>query len=775
MRQKHLQMQRSKYLAIKTLRARQKNKGTIRILNQKLKRKEKQISDLKNLLKSHEAETIAKLKKQYKVKARSHMRLKKSLTHMRREDKSNAVDDVEQRCFELEEIINSMDSEIHDLQVENLLLGEKIQDLESEKKLTKTDAKSYSNEMRLMVFDAISNQVPTANIHNLIKRFGLRFKISLSDVPKRATVEAMTRELGAISDLQTAEALLVNSHCTLGFDATTQEGIHLNSIHFTTKANCYVVAVDELPGGTAEDYQIHICDSISNLANVYCNFFEADYEIILQKMMGNISNTLTDRCAANHAAIRLVCASWNKALNELNCNLHPLSLKRLFPKNALKEIEQSMGITGKIKGKECIGANIVVQMNKMRYMDGKGDPRGFKAFLNDKNLPLGLIPRYRGNRLHILFHICGIFSSHHAALKSYLCGGTSCGSLRASILEDFNSTAGQVEMQVLGLLGKLLTGPWMTKFYTGADDQTDYIKGIEIIKETVQKLKDQLHSPAEFLTRTTDLFGNQLNASDTILEKLQQPPKDTVMFTQMMESCLRVVILVLERQYQRYFADTWTVTEKLKQETTSARSHNMDAEELMGKFSALKKKAPNATICYLSCKMRARKNNTMDYLDSLDKEKQELVIRKAVRLGVIQRRKRRKKQGELQEELHKRQATKERKRSKQERKVLEKKIEELGSDKIKEAFPELSEEKMSLIKELLGGRGVGAFVCHAWDLGGNRVIFNGKIETFHAKKKKYTVGYWAMSEEGYEFDAHDTDVSIYAMAADVILDDLVVQ
>lgn len=104
MRQKHLQMQRSKYLAIKTLRAWQKNKGTIRILNQKLKRKEKQISDLKNLLKSHEAETIAKLKKQYKVIARSHMRLKKSLTHMRREDKSNAVDDVEQRCCELEEI-----------------------------------------------------------------------------------------------------------------------------------------------------------------------------------------------------------------------------------------------------------------------------------------------------------------------------------------------------------------------------------------------------------------------------------------------------------------------------------------------------------------------------------------------------------------------------------------------------------------------------------------------------------------------------------------------
>ncbi len=64
------------------------------------------------------------------------------------------------------------------------------------------------------------------------------------------------------------------------------------------------------------------------------------------------------------------------------------------------------------------------------------------------------------------------------------------------------------------------------------------------------------------------------------------------------------------RQYQQYQQGSinntllipWTVMEKLKQETTSARSHNMDAEELMGMFSALKKKAPNATICYLSCK-----------------------------------------------------------------------------------------------------------------------------------------------------------------------------
>ena len=63
----------------------------------------------------------------------------------------------------------------------------------------------------------------------------------------------MVREPGVIADVQTAEALLNNKHVMLGFDATTQEGVHM-----TTESACYVVAVDEMPGGTAVDYSEHI-------------------------------------------------------------------------------------------------------------------------------------------------------------------------------------------------------------------------------------------------------------------------------------------------------------------------------------------------------------------------------------------------------------------------------------------------------------------------------------------------------------------------------------
>lgn len=66
----------------------------------------------------------------------------------------------------------------------------------------------------------------------------------MTDVPHRSTVEA---------ELQTAVEILENKNTTLGFDAITQEGVHVNRVHITTETECYAAAFDELPGGTAKD------------------------------------------------------------------------------------------------------------------------------------------------------------------------------------------------------------------------------------------------------------------------------------------------------------------------------------------------------------------------------------------------------------------------------------------------------------------------------------------------------------------------------------------
>ena len=102
----------------------------------------------------------------------------------------------------------------------------------------------------------------------------------MDSIPHRTTVEMMTRELGMISDLQVGELLMSSDNLTLGFDATTQEGFHINSVHVTSKDNCCDILVDQLAGGTAEDYRQHICYSVDRVAEVYSTFNTTSYEVI---------------------------------------------------------------------------------------------------------------------------------------------------------------------------------------------------------------------------------------------------------------------------------------------------------------------------------------------------------------------------------------------------------------------------------------------------------------------------------------------------------------
>ena len=53
------------------------------------------------------------------------------------------------------------------------------------------------------------------------------------------------------------------------------------------------------------------------------------------------------------------------------------------------------------------------------------------------------------------------------------------------------------------------------------------------------------------------------------------------------------------------------------------------------------------------------------------------------------------------------------------------------------------------------------------------VLYNGKIKKIKMKTKQYVVAYWPQNET-YE-DAEDFIMSIYELAADLILDDLTIE
>ena len=130
----------------------------------------------------------------------------------------------------------------------------------------------------------------------------------------------------------------------------------------------------------------------------------------------------------------------------------------------------------------------------MRYKDGKGHPRGFNEFLDSEKLPRGMLPRYRENRLHILFHICGKLTEHYEKCLHFLQTELfSCGGSRSAIASNFATDVARVQIHVLGLFGKLLTGPWMRKLYTLADFQLSHIQAIHVVRKLLDKLKINLY------------------------------------------------------------------------------------------------------------------------------------------------------------------------------------------------------------------------------------------------------------------------------------------
>ena len=82
-------------------------------------------------------------------------------------------------------------------------------------------------------------------------------------------------------------------------------------------------------------------------------------------MILNISNTMTDRCAVNQAAINIVNAEWHKNLNKLYCHLHPLDTLASEMKKCLRDMEVETEAR-KLSKSGCVAEQILAAFDRLR-------------------------------------------------------------------------------------------------------------------------------------------------------------------------------------------------------------------------------------------------------------------------------------------------------------------------------------------------------------------------------------------------------------------------
>ena len=189
------------------------------------------------------------------------------------------------------------------------------------------------------------------------------------------------------------------------------------------------------------------------------------------------------------------------------------------------------------------------------------------------------------------------------------------------------------------------------------------------------------------------------------------------------------------------------------------------------------KKASNATLCYLSSKMRAKKNGVADYLDGLDTEQRERerVVNWSIGYGRRKRSLNRREQSDMLQEMARRSAEKRQKKmGKDPRAVEKKKIGDIkDADSIEKVFPDLESKDINDLSDILFGSAVGRNICHIWydaDLN-NQVKYSGMIGKLKRNNKDYEVVYRSQNET-FD-DAVDYKMSKLALAADLVCGDLI--
>lgn len=76
------------------------------------------------------------------------------------------------------------------------------------------------------------------------------------------------------------------------------------------------------------------------------------------------------------------------------------------------------------------------------------------------------VSRFLGNRLHIIFHLGGVYFSIFENLKKFVLGLLPKNKLVVKLKDLVVEEAVEIELQILGIPGKMLSGPWMNRFYT---------------------------------------------------------------------------------------------------------------------------------------------------------------------------------------------------------------------------------------------------------------------------------------------------------------------
>ena len=298
----------------------------------------------------------------------------------------------------------------------------------------------------------------------------------------------------------------------------------MGEIQLASTSKTYTLSIAEMTSGTSDAYLDTITQSLDDIQSSSSN------PNVKSHLLTNISNTMTDRHIVNKATNskleELIQEEKEGAhINQMFCAMHPIET---FAKSADKcistwEKEGNLTPPQSFTSRSCSYTQGIIQAAlRLKEKDGVGLPSEVQTYLSSEGIPSNICVPFLGSRFNILFfNAAGVYylAPHFVKLIGKVTG--SSNPLHTALLHDLQLPDYLAAIRALGLVDKVISGPWMRL----TDAPANILDMNPHYAHFVKQLGIWIRDPSPILNGTSGtVFPDQdINLQDdTIYQKLIQ-------------------------------------------------------------------------------------------------------------------------------------------------------------------------------------------------------------------------------------------------------------
>ncbi|XP_048751175.2 uncharacterized protein LOC125662866 [Ostrea edulis] len=439
----------------------------------------------------------------------------------------------------------------------------------------------------------------------------------------------------------------LTGHC-LHQDGTSKFHQHFQSFQLTTPDHrTYSIGMTEVGSADADTLMKAFETNISDLSKCLRNDDKC-----FSKLVSSIISTMSDQGATNPV--------FNRQLEELRENLLPdvienwdeiSEVNRLeigkvssfFCKmhvfvNMASEVDKCLNV---FENNVCLGRNpysfewkesgasrLTRTVSKALTMHGcekSGVGSHFSTYLKDKGAKNKLIT-FRGHRFNHLFYAAGATYHHLEDIKVYLDSWSDPNDLLKSISFDINEKAYLSSLRALGIIDKVITGP----FWRIIERTANNLDLNPVLLNLKLSLQDLSHDATPLL-EGHPIFPDENVHKDEIYESLFENTNDPAfeMYTQMaLELALGGMLLILERQAKDQLPGGifHEPSENDQKRASAVPTTNTCSERDFAQLDVLMRLKPSASTTAYESVIMWTNNKTTIWLNSLSDKQRNSII-----------------------------------------------------------------------------------------------------------------------------------------------------